>query len=257
MYKALLVQPDHYSAAETTLMFHWEQHGFMLQADADSLVDAQAIIRTQPADLILIDLKHSQASGMLLCERIREHSRVPIILLGGSHDFQLLREAIAFQVSDYIADPVQPEDLAASLRKVKKDLDAQPVHSHPLTLNYEKKKNQNPSIIDLVKQYVQEQLNQNITLKKISSLLHFNCAYLGQKFKDQENMSFNEYLLQQRMEKAKILLERTDMRIYEIANEVGYTEIDWFYKKFKEYTGASANEYRKQSTVIAQYEMSF
>ncbi len=100
-------------------------------------------------------------------------------------------------------------------------------------------------------------MNQNITLKIISSLLHFNCVYLGQKFKDQENMSFNEYLLQQRMEKAKILLERTDMRIYEIANEVGYTEIDWFYKKFKEYTGASANEYRKQSTVIAQYEMSF
>ncbi|CAM3223842.1 helix-turn-helix domain-containing protein [Paenibacillus lupini] len=251
MYKALLVQPDRYSREETRLMFHWEQHGFMLQADAYSLSDIQDILSTLSVDLVLIDLKHSQSSGMLLCERIREYSRVPIILLGGSHDFQLLRKAMAFQVSDYIADPVQPEDLAASLRKVKKELDAQSVHSHRITLSYEKKKNLNPSIIDLVKQYVQEQLHQNITLKKISSLLHFNCAYLGQKFKDQENMSFNEYLLQQRMEKAKILLERTDMRIYEIANEVGYTEIDWFYKKFKEYTGASANEYRKQSTVIA------
>ncbi|MGO4109771.1 response regulator transcription factor [Paenibacillus sp. YAF4_2] len=251
MYRALLVQPDRYSREETRLMFHWEQHGFMLQADADSLSDAQAILRTQSVDLILIDLKHSHASGMLLCERIREQSRVPIILLGGSHDFQLLRKAMAFQVSDYIANPVHSEDLAASLCKVKKELDALSVQSHRITLSYEKKKNLNPSIIDLVKQYVQEQLHQNITLKKISSLLHFNCAYLGQKFKDQENMSFNEYLLQQRMEKAKILLERTDMRIYEIANEVGYTEIDWFYKKFKEYTGTSANEYRKQSTVIA------
>ena len=120
MYKALLVQPDHYSAAETKLMFHWEQHGFMLQADANSLVDAQAAIRTQPVDLILIDLKHSaRPAGCCSVNAIREHSRVPIILLGGSHDFQLLREAIAFQVSDYIADPVQPEDLAASLHKVK------------------------------------------------------------------------------------------------------------------------------------------
>lgn len=58
-------------------------------------------------------------------------------------------------------------------------------------------------------------------------------------------MSFNEYLFIQRMERAKMLLEQTDLKIYEIANEVGYTEIDWFYKRFKSYTGVSANEYRK------------
>ncbi len=57
---------------------------------------------------------------MLLCERIREHSRVPIILLGGSHDFQLLRDAIAFQVSDYIADPVQPEDWLPACARSRK-----------------------------------------------------------------------------------------------------------------------------------------
>lgn len=251
MYKALLVHPDAISREETRLMLPWEQYGFRLHDYADSLSDAQAILRTQTFDLILIDLKFSQAIGMQICEQIREHSRVSIILLGGSHDFQLLRKAMALQVSDYIADPVLPEDLAASLYKVKKELDVQPAHSKRLTLSYENKKNQNPSIIDLVKQYVQERLHENITLKKISNMLHFNCAYLGQKFKDQESMSFNEYLLQQRMEKAKFLLEQTDMRIYEIANQVGYTEIDWFYKKFKEYTGSSANEYRKQSTVFA------
>lgn len=75
-----------------------------------------------------------------------------------------------------------------------------------------------------------EQLHRNITLKQISDSLNFNCAYLGQKFKQQENMSFNEYLLRQRMEKAKLLLETTDMKIYEIADAVGYSEIDWFYK---------------------------
>ncbi|WP_336772997.1 response regulator transcription factor [Paenibacillus sp. MMO-58] len=249
MYKALHVHPDTISREEIRLMLPWEQYGFRLHEYADSLSDAQEILSMQTFDLILIDLKFSQTAGMRICEQIREHSRVPIILLGGSHDFQLLRKAIAFQVSDYIVHPVQPEDLAASLCKVKKELDAQ--YSKRLTLSYENKKNQNPSIIDLVKHYVQERLHENITLKKISTMLHFNCAYLGQKFKDQENMSFNEYLLQQRMEKAKFLLEQTDMRIYEIANQVGYTEIDWFYKKFKEYTGSSANEYRKQSTVYA------
>ena len=43
-------------------------------------------------------------------------------------------------------------------------------------------------------------------------------------------MTFNEYLLQQRMEKAKLLLVHTDMKIYEIADMVGYNDMDWFYK---------------------------
>ncbi|MNI98786.1 HTH-type transcriptional regulator YesS [compost metagenome] len=77
-------------------------------------------------------------------------------------------------------------------------------------------------------------------------MLHFNCAYLGQKFKLEEKMSFNDYMLQQRMEKAKQLLLSTNLRIYEIAVGVGYKDIDWFYKKFKACTGSSPNAYRRQ-----------
>lgn len=102
------------------------------------------------------------------------------------------------------------------------------------------------NVIHQVKEYVDKMLHTNITLKEISRKLHFNCSYLGQKFKHQENMSFNEYLFMQRMERAKVLLEQTDLKVYEIARKVGYTELDWFYKRFKTYTGVSANEYRKR-----------
>ncbi len=46
------------------------------------------------------------------------------------------------------------------------------------------------------------------------------------------------------MEKAKELLMTTDKRIYEIACEVGYRQLDWFYKKFRGYAGCSAKEYK-------------
>jgi len=57
-------------------------------------------------------------------------------------------------------------------------------------------------------------------------------------------MGFNEYLLRIRMEKAIQLLLHSDKKVYEIAYEVGYKQLDWFYKKFKSYTGISASEYR-------------
>lgn len=98
--------------------------------------------------------------------------------------------------------------------------------------------------VEQVKQLVKLQFAQSICLKDIAEQIYMNPGYLGRLFKAHEGMSFNEYLLQVRMEKAKALLRETDMKVYAIAAEVGYGDIDWFYKKFKQYAGASASEYR-------------
>lgn len=152
---------------------------------------------------------------------------------GGSGDFELARQALLYNVSDYLTDPVDPSELGKSLEAVRRGF-ASEDRPAAMAQDDQKASVQEPApscpIVSTIKQYVDEQLHHNITLKRISDSLNFNCAYLGQKFKQQENMSFNEYLLRQRMEKAKLLLETTDMKIYEIADAVGYTEIDWFYK---------------------------
>ncbi|WP_337912837.1 response regulator [Cohnella zeiphila] len=83
-----------------------------------------------------------------------------------------------------------------------------------------------------------------ISLKAISEQIYMNPAYLGQLFKSAEGMSFNDYLLRVRMEKAKELLRKTDKKVLEVAMDVGYRELNWFYKKFKEYTGVSTSEFR-------------
>ncbi|MEI0740252.1 helix-turn-helix domain-containing protein [Paenibacillus sp. JTLBN-2024] len=160
-----------------------------------------------------------------------------------------------YQVNDYLPDPVTPEEFSASLENVKRELDVALFSGNQADPWSEAVRQaaavSSADIIDKVKAYVDEALHQNITLKEISHIFHFNYSYLGQKFKVQEKMTFKEYLLQQRMEKAKFLLENTDMKVYEIANEVGYTEMDWFYKKFKTYTGVSANKYRKTLNITA------
>ncbi|WP_240702959.1 helix-turn-helix domain-containing protein [Cohnella luojiensis] len=247
----LLVDPNMRSRENTQQMLDWGQLGFVIQSYADNAGDALSFIDTQRFSLVLINIKRLQSDGLQLCGQIRQFSRIPIIVIGGDHDFNLARKALTYQVSDYLADPVQPSDLVASLQAVLEELNGKTVMNSPLIASIQWKRQPQSSIIDVVKKYVQEELHQNVSLKRISDSLHFNCAYLGQKFKNEEKMLFNEYLLQQRMEKAKRLLEQTDMRIYEVANHVGYMEIDWFYKKFKEYTGTSANEYRKQALITA------
>jgi two-component system response regulator YesN len=99
--------------------------------------------------------------------------------------------------------------------------------------------------IEKVKEIARQQYKQNINLRLISKDIYMNPAYLGQLFKSYEGISFQQYLLQLRMEKAKQLLLQTNKKVYEIAAEVGYRELDWFYKKFKDFEGKSPGEFRE------------
>lgn len=254
MYKVLIVDPDHH-AKEWMDCMQDRQAKFELECHAAAAAEAVSMLSSQDHQLVLINMRASEEEGLQLCGRIREKSRIPIVLVGGRNEFQLARKALYYQVKDYLPDPVLPEELTASLENVKRELDAASVSEEELLPGVEAVQQaaavSSSGIIDKVKGYVAKALHQNITLKEISHIFHFNYSYLGQKFKDQEKMTFKEYLLQQRMEKAKFLLENTDMKVYEIANEVGYTEMDWFYKKFKTYTGVSANNYRKGINITA------
>ena len=109
-----------------------------------------------------------------------------------------------------------------------------------------KREPQAKQLVEKVKQLARERFHQNINLRLIAGEIYLNPTYLGHLFATQEGVSFQQYLLSLRMEAAKQLLQRTDKKIYEIAPEVGYREMDWFYKKFRDYTGMSPGEYREK-----------
>ncbi|MFW6022353.1 MAG: response regulator transcription factor [bacterium] len=100
------------------------------------------------------------------------------------------------------------------------------------------------SIIIKVKQYIKNNFSDNLKLKDLAKLYHINSAYLGQLFKKEIGMNFSQYLNEIRIEKAKELLTRTDMHIYEIAEQVGYKNSDYFIIKFKESKDCTPLEYR-------------
>jgi len=104
--------------------------------------------------------------------------------------------------------------------------------------------NQPSNPVNEAKQMLEAHYSEQLSLKSIAERIHMNAAYLGQLFKAAEGVTFNDYLLQLRMNKARELLAVTDMKVYEVALFVGYKQLDWFYKKFKETFGVSANEYR-------------
>ncbi|MDQ8734492.1 helix-turn-helix transcriptional regulator [Paenibacillus sp. LHD-38] len=100
--------------------------------------------------------------------------------------------------------------------------------------------------IEQVKLIAKTEYANNISLKNIAEKIFMNPVYLGHLFKSVEGISFSDYLLKIRLEEAKQKLIYTDMKVYQIAHNIGYRQLDWFYRKFKEYTGLSASEFRSR-----------
>ncbi|GAA0847377.1 response regulator [Bifidobacterium pullorum subsp. gallinarum] len=96
-------------------------------------------------------------------------------------------------------------------------------------------------IMDLI----QRNYSENIKLETLASVFNYNSAYLGKMFKNTTGEYFNTYLDKVRISKAKDFLKQ-GMKVYQVAEKVGYTNVDYFHSKFKKYVGTSPSNYRKE-----------
>ncbi|WP_139997213.1 helix-turn-helix transcriptional regulator [Paenibacillus paridis] len=104
----------------------------------------------------------------------------------------------------------------------------------------------NFGIINQIEQYVNSHYHENMTLKDIAAKFYMNHAYLGQFFRRKKGTHFNEYLHQVRIEEAKRLLSRTDLKIAQISKKVGYNDPAYFSGKFEKHVSVTPTAYRSE-----------
>jgi len=100
------------------------------------------------------------------------------------------------------------------------------------------------SAIDYISQHYGE---KDLSVAQIAEHLHFSPAYLNVLFKQEMKVTIKQYLSNYRLERAKLLLERGYCKVTEIAEQCGYTNANYFAKVFRDATGVTPAEYRKQS----------
>ena len=86
---------------------------------------------------------------------------------------------------------------------------------------------------------VQKNYREDMNLKTLSYKYHMNASYLGQIFQKEVGCSFAQYLSNIKNGIAKDLILNTNMKMNDIAREVGYLDTSYFYRKFKQCYGVS------------------
>ena len=117
---------------------------------------------------------------------------------------------------------------------------------------YNKKANSinNGETISCVIEYISNNYSSNLNLHLVAEEVSVSPAYLSNLFKKKLNVNLIDYLNKIRVEKAKNLLQKTNLRSYEIAEKVGIPDTSYFSKVFKKYTGLSPNKFRKMNKGI-------
>ncbi len=102
------------------------------------------------------------------------------------------------------------------------------------------------STMERVVQYICSNYNRELRLEQLATIFGYNSAYLGKVFHQYAGENFNNYLDRIRITEAKRLLALDEYKVYEVAEMVGYTNINYFHNKFKKYVGMSPLNYKRQ-----------
>jgi len=99
---------------------------------------------------------------------------------------------------------------------------------------------------------MEENIHEPLTANALAERLKINVSYLGRLFKSSMGVSPIAFLSQKRINRAARLLSVTDMRVSEVAKEVGLFNVNYFSRRFRSQFGVSAREYRKRGTPTSQ-----
>jgi AraC-like DNA-binding protein len=106
--------------------------------------------------------------------------------------------------------------------------------------------NAEPPVITRAKEYIQEHQTEELSLGQVARAVNTSTFYFCKMFKKVTGINFTDYLSRVRIEKSKNLLLNPNLRVSEIAFEVGFQSLTHFNRVFKRILGQSPTEYRAQ-----------
>ncbi|WP_150265108.1 helix-turn-helix domain-containing protein [Paenibacillus tepidiphilus] len=103
-------------------------------------------------------------------------------------------------------------------------------------------KERNP-MNEIVK-YIEQNYQSELSLQEVAGKFFVSREYVSRKFKQELGINFSDYIVQVRIEKAKLLLQNPNLKLAQIAEMVGVHDVKYFSKVFKKQTGVTPKEYR-------------
>lgn len=204
--------------------------------------DALREMEKSPVDVVVTDIKMPVMDGLQLIRELKEkYATVKVVILSGYNDFEYAKEALIYQVKDYLLKPVEMEELKKTLGRVQAELDGDyqtftGSFSHPSP----------EQMTERIKSFILNNYRKELNLLSIAKSMGYSPEHLSRVFKKQSGQSVVKYITMLRINEAKkMLLSDANLDVGLIGQSVGYSDALYFSRVFQKSTGVSPSEFRK------------
>ena len=222
--------------------------------------NALKIIKDQKIDIMLCDIEMPGANGIELLHRIREDNKdIACIFLTCHAKFEYAQEAIALGCKGYILKPAPYEEICKKINEVRLGLEKDrkmesfsKFHISEAEVEDTHSGKESRSAKEIVAE-VEELIHSNISndefmVSDIADKMFLNKDYVNRVFKKEKGLSISQYLIQERMNLAALLLEDGKADVNQVAQKAGYNNYPYFSSSFKRYFGCSPSQYQKEKS---------
>ena len=247
----LLVAEDNKELAEFIYAELSEWYNVILAKNGD---EALKLIAKHDIHLVLSDVMMPVKNGIELCKEIKraeKTSHIPVVLLTAKSALNARIEGLESGADAYITKPfsidyllVQISNLIENRKNILGHFSSSPLaHLKSLTSS-----NTENSFISRLDKVINENLkDQDLNVDKLADYMNMSRSTLYRNIKEISNLSANELINISRLKKAAHLIKTTNMKIYEIAEMVGYKSQTSFGRNFQKHFGMTPTEFEKNN----------
>ncbi|MCY1151748.1 MAG: response regulator [Sphaerochaetaceae bacterium] len=210
-------------------------------------------------DIAILDINMPELSGLDVLEKIRKEKLDTKVLISTAFDeFDYAVKALKLGATDFLVKPVLKKNFLNAIENTISKLDLENKNKTKMeqldnVIEYFKNNSMSnlthsndtiPEAVVLIKNFIEENYSNYISLDDIVSGCGYSKYHISRLFKNYMNCTIMEYLLKQRLTKAKDLLVKTSYSIKEIALATGFSDPNYFSLIFKREEGISPIQYR-------------
>jgi AraC-like DNA-binding protein/ActR/RegA family two-component response regulator len=224
-------------------------------ADTDDL--ANAIADFAPHTL-LFDYDYPNIPTLVALKETKIfHPSIPIILVTEQHSEALAVWALRTRVWDYFVKPLQEEDLfhclellsqlpSRSAKRGPRQMIQRPC-AIPQEARFRGSAHARPDCrVDPARQYIESNLGKKIAQSMVAELCGMSPSEFSRCFRKVYGLTFQEYLIQRRVQEAIKLLKNPSASITDVCYTVGFGDQSYFTRTFRRYVGTAPSAYRRQ-----------
>jgi two-component system response regulator YesN len=249
MTKVLIVDDEKYVRMGIRSETDWALIGCEVVGEAANGIEGLEAAETLRPDLVISDIRMPKMDGIEMAEKIIEKCPgTKVIFLTAYNEFEYARQAIRIGVSDYLLKPFQDGELEGSIQRLLHLHPNAPASSAELEeqlIPLRKKEEVSNRYVQTAIEYIENNyVDQGFSITKLAESMSVSEGHISRLFKSETDQSINNYLTRYRIKKAMDYLKDVNVKVYEVAEKVGYSDIAYFSNTFKKLVGKTPSDYQ-------------